>query len=1278
MRINELVSIDELELLNKAETEERYYNWEEAAELYEQAAKFFLDNKMFHDAGKVYTKFGDICLRVVRASKTKEDYLNWNTQSIKAYNKAENLYIQTNDKLLSMECKAKALNAMGYTITSIEKGKDTLIESINGCLELIKIYLNKNDNKNLIRLSLLALDSVWNLLNLFKEPSDFKYYLQLGRELIEKAWVHLKKNDNINFRTELLYTDIFLFFVTRYTELKYGDKKEEKIRKKFLIKCEETLDLVKDCDDFLILGNVYLTAGTHYGFYGTLFAKEKNERMNLIEKGFDLLEKAIIFFRTTKDYINLIYAIYTLDYLAGLFGRFEYYQKRIFSDVHELEIFSKVYDGFYTLQGPYISHLSLIYYLNFASKSFFKDETRKSFAKAGINFAKKELDNLTFGPFFALDSQSLTRFYSQLVILAEEDDPQQEYIQKMFYYADQAKNYSKGYYGGNVRSAGFDSIYRANKTMADIVKDKETKIKHLKVAIEAATSNIKYAIESYNLFLAAQMRLGLLHEELGILTTEKKPLMEARELFLHIIEETSEKGYYYHYTAACYEYIARLEDRLGNHLASAEYYDKAEKAHNKSLVEIEFKLLKDRVNEKINYVKAWNLIEKAKSFHKREQHLNAKECYKKASEILTNLPSFNYEANYYGAWVFLEEAEELSKHEKYKEAISSYEKSKDLFDTAMMMIRFIRKNRRQSKDLKKLGKAAKVRINYCSARINLEEARILGKQGEHVAAAEKFALAATQFKDTCLLFNIEEEKVELEAIFHLCSAWERMELAENFEEPMKFKEASKIFLKASEFFTGSKLKFLAQGNSNFCTALEEGCRFDKSDDINAKILIYPKVKSFLRKAANSYEKGGFKNGAAWALATSTYFDGTWYLIRADEELDINKKQEFLNIGSTYLNSAAELFDKSGYIERKNEVLERLDRISKEEEIIVSALNTIKKPSVSQSVEGIVAPSCPVETSQSPRISEINELSEETISFTEKDRAKKKYELIYKDLVKESPEILKKNCKVAIAQIGLSLSGDIIPEFYEEKDTGLLSLREDKLEMVKAKVEEMVQKAHNIGIDILIFPEMSIDLNYKSFLEDLSSLAKNFNMYVVPGSYHDHVSKQNVSIIIGPEGILWEQKKHIPAIIHFGEKKFKEGILTSSSPHKTMVCNTKFGRIAILICRDFLDMDLRVELKNFEPPVDIIINPAFTPVTADFKAAHFDARRSIYAYCFFANIAEYGESFIYTPEKERVERNVPEREEGLIFKEIDLFRLRSERKKWEIEQLKEKRFIQSTR
>ncbi len=216
------------------------------------------------------------------------------------------------------------------------------------------------------------------------------------------------------------------------------------------------------------------------------------------------------------------------------------------------------------------------------------------------------------------------------------------------------------------------------------------------------------------------------------------------------------------------------------------------------------------------------------------------------------------------------------------------------------------------------------------------------------------------------------------------------------------------------------------------------------------------------------------------------------------------------------------------------------------------------------------------------------------------------------------------------------------------------------------------------MDLLIFPELTVDLNYAEMFEDVVAFAKDYKMVIIPGSYHDPKTKRNLSVAISPDGILWEQGKHIPANIHFQGTRLTEGIVGRTSPHKTIVCSTEFGRIAIVICRDFLDMDLRVELKNADPPVDIIVNPAFTPVTADFKAAHFDARRSIYAYCFFANVAEFGNSFIYSPERERVDKNIPAREEGLIWKEIDLFTLRSERKKWEIEQAKRKPFIQSTR
>jgi len=295
-----------------------------------------------------------------------------------------------------------------------------------------------------------------------------------------------------------------------------------------------------------------------------------------------------------------------------------------------------------------------------------------------------------------------------------------------------------------------------------------------------------------------------------------------------------------------------------------------------------------------------------------------------------------------------------------------------------------------------------------------------------------------------------------------------------------------------------------------------------------------------------------------------------------------------------------------------------------------------------------------------------------------ERAKKKYEVVCRDLLKEYPRIERRECRVAIAQIGVSKTGDILGEFYEEKAGGLLGLREDKVETVRSKVKNMIEIAHAKAVNILLFPELAIDLNYGQLLEDVASLAKAYEMYIIPGSYHDQETRRNVSLVVGSDGILWRQEKHIPATIHYKGKRFKEGIEVGTIPRKTFVCDTGFGRIAIAICRDFLDMDLRVELKNFEPPVDLIFNPAFTPVTADFKAAHFDARRSIYAYCFFANAAEFGDSFIYTPEKERVERKIPPGEESLIYKDVDLFKLRSERKKWEKEQRKERTFIQSTR
>ncbi|MFX0051563.1 MAG: tetratricopeptide repeat protein [Candidatus Hermodarchaeota archaeon] len=293
-------------------------------------------------------------------------------------------------------------------------------------------------------------------------------------------------------------------------------------------------------------------------------------------------------------------------------------------------------------------------------------------------------------------------------------------------------------------------------------------------------------------------------------------------------------------------------------------------------------------------------------------------------------------------------------------------------------------------------------------------------------------------------------------------------------------------------------------------------------------------------------------------------------------------------------------------------------------------------------------------------------------------SRKKYQLIYQDVIKEQPENQKYEFRVGVAQFGLPIENSFLSDYYEEFQPGLFGLKEAKIEEINSKIRECMEIAVSNKTNILFFSELAIDLNYSLLLNTLQEYSRIYNMYIIPGSYHDRDTRRNISPVISPEGILWTQEKHIPATMTYDGQRFTEGIEVSNRPRKTIVCDTIYGRIAIVICRDFMDMDLRVELKNCEPPIDLIFNPAFTPVTADFKAAHFDARRSIYAYCFFANVAEFGDSLIYTPEKERIDRIIPKGKESIIFKDVDLFKLRTERKKWELLTNTDKTFIQSTR
>jgi pimeloyl-ACP methyl ester carboxylesterase/predicted amidohydrolase len=280
---------------------------------------------------------------------------------------------------------------------------------------------------------------------------------------------------------------------------------------------------------------------------------------------------------------------------------------------------------------------------------------------------------------------------------------------------------------------------------------------------------------------------------------------------------------------------------------------------------------------------------------------------------------------------------------------------------------------------------------------------------------------------------------------------------------------------------------------------------------------------------------------------------------------------------------------------------------------------------------------------------------------------RRYEIVHRDFLEGAPE--RAHCRIGLAQLGTA------DDLFAVGEDQLWVMPRSRVAAATERIARLVEHAHERRIDLLLFPELTVDLNHRELLSVLLDQARAFGMWIVPGAFHERRQRTNVSRVIGPAGVLWEQPKHIPAIVSFGGHRTVEQLHLSGSPI-VVVGATPLGRIAVTTCRDFLDMDLRVALKNADPPVDILLNPAFTPVTADFAAAHFEARRSLYACCVFANFAQFGGSLIHSPEKSRRRAALPPGREGLLHRDLDLFGLRVERQRWELE--RGGRFIQSTR
>jgi hypothetical protein len=492
----------------------------------------------------------------------------------------------------------------------------------------------------------------------------------------------------------------------------------------------------------------------------------------------------------------------------------------------------------------------------------------------------------------------------------------------------------------------------AEGQLADLAQDPETKknmllkaLAHqengLKLCLEEARVLEKQMLGSFGPLGDLQRAVGSLSNRLYELTGNKEHLRKAAKAFAEAAESYQKVDEKKNMAESQWK-AALAYDALDEHLKAAEYFAFASE---------NYKILSERVShiksfylEHADYMTAWSEIERARHHHGKQEYGLARGHYEKAATMHKSLKQWSYLAKNYSAWAEVENAEDLSRRERSEEALQSFEEAAELFaetkkalESKLVEI----EDQDEKKMAAKMIRGSDVRREYCLGRMELEEAKILDKKGDHLSSSQKYGEVAQAFEEMIPLMESEREKKEFKLIATLAQAWQRMTGAEAEESPDLYLEASQLFEDAKDLSPNEQAKILTLGHSRFCKALEVGTRFvDTRDHALHSVAIQQ-----LESAATYYVKAGFQNASEYAKATEQLFDAFMHVDNAKRELDPEKKAKYYAVAEKILQTSAGSFMKAEHPEKKEQVLRLLEKVKEERELAASLCEVLHTPPI---------------------------------------------------------------------------------------------------------------------------------------------------------------------------------------------------------------------------------------------------------------------------------------------------------------------------------------------
>ena len=929
---------------------EKEYKWLEAAKSYEKT----LQSESLPAAvvAEFWQRIGFCYNLASRQVGHVEEFKKLEQLAVEAYEKAADLFYKQkslDNSGRSRECFAEAEYIRSWTVSNSSE-KDIIFSKCRElCNEALIAYkeigneLRYGNTCNLLSLCL------FDHLRIISVGAEKRKIAVEGMEYAHNAISFLSKTED---KSELVFA-LSLASLQSWYLANISDREEDRCEfgARSLNYAKEAMSISKE------VNNAYPKAIANWaGALATLFFAE--EVAASLAYGKEMLKQASIvednFLRGTAYYV----LAFATDWMVSV----ETDPRRVKEKLEEIVRFSEKAEHSFQLVCRDSDTAEAFLFYTESYSSLARDFAVTPMEKLAL--IKKALEVGEKGLNYAIRSGSpdangstlhaLSKAYHYFSNLESDNDEKLELLNYALGYRKEYVHIIQNSFPSNYWTLGVGLIY-AGQIEADLAKVKKN-VQDNGDLLAVAISDLEAGVTHINKWVkpsAAPLQIAVLagfEDTLGeklleryLSTQNKEDLIKGNKV-TNDAAENFKRSDLPSRVAESYWKIARNYDCMGEFQKAVENFEKAFAGYKVAAQKIH--QFGDFYLDYANYMKAWSEIETAKIAHNSEKYEIAMQHYEKTSNLLKQSKSWDYLSSNFRGWSLLEEAEGHSRKEDCAEAIEAFENAVKLMKESERLLRskLGKIDKTDERELvRRLIEASETRIEYCSGRIAIEEAKLLDRQGDHAASSEAYRTAAEIFRRASQL-DSEQMGEEAKPLIYLCQAWQKMTLAEARGSPIMYEEAAELFKLANEHATKESTSFLALGHSSFCKALEAGLEFE----ITRNMTMYEETLKHLDAAANYYVRDGFETASDYTKGTQRLFDGYVFMSNAKREKDPEKEKRYYLMAEKVLQISAECFSKAKHPEKTGQVQRLLKKVTEEKELALSLSEVLHAPTITSS------------------------------------------------------------------------------------------------------------------------------------------------------------------------------------------------------------------------------------------------------------------------------------------------------------------------------------------